>query len=102
MQLAERWIIAVLRHRRFTSLAELNEVIATLVTRLNDKPFKKLEGSRASLFRELDQPALRPLPATRYEFATWRRAKVNIDYHLLTELTHGSLLIIPRFSPVPC
>ena len=72
----------MLRHRHFTSLAQLNEVIATLVTRLNDKPFKKLEGSRASLFAELDQPALRPLPATRYEFATWRRSKVNIDYHV--------------------
>ena len=82
VQLAERWIIAVLRHRRFTSLAELNEVIAGLVTRLNDKPFKKLEGSRSSLFLELDRPVLRPLPATRYEFATWRRAKVNIDYHV--------------------
>ncbi len=82
VQLAERWIIAVLRHRRFTSLAELNEVIAELVTRINDKPFKKMEGSRASLFAELDQPALRPLPTTRYEFATWKRAKVNIDYHV--------------------
>ncbi|HUY43797.1 MAG TPA: IS21 family transposase [Acidimicrobiales bacterium] len=80
--LAERWIIAVLRHRRFTSLAQLNELIASLVTRLNDKPFKKLEGSRASLFSELDAPALRPLPAQRYEFATWRLAKVNIDYHV--------------------
>ncbi|MGC2174561.1 MAG: IS21 family transposase [Acidimicrobiales bacterium] len=80
--LAERWIIAVLRHRRFTSLAELNEVIAGLVERLNTRPFKKLEGSRASLFAELDQPALRALPPTRYEFATWRLAKVNIDYHV--------------------
>ena len=91
VQLAERWIIAVLRHRRFTSLAELNEVIGDLVTRLNDKPFKKLEGSRASLFAELDQPALRPLPATRYEFATWRRAKVNIDYHVEVERHYYSV-----------
>lgn len=91
VQLAERWIIAVLRHRRFTSLAELNEVIAGLVTRLNDKPFKKMEGSRASLFAELDQPALRPLPATRYEFATWKRAKVNIDYHVEVERHYYSV-----------
>src|ERR1019366_1442842 len=70
--LAERWIIAVLRHRRFTSLAQLNEVIEGLVERLNTTPFKKLEGSRASLFAELDAPALRRLPPTRYEFATWR------------------------------
>jgi len=91
VQLAERWIIAVLRHRRFTSLAELNEVIAGLVTRLNDKPFKKLEGSRSSLFAELDQPVLRPLPATRYEFATWKRAKVNIDYHVEVERHYYSV-----------
>jgi hypothetical protein len=37
----------------------------------------------------LDRPALRPLPPERYEFATWRQAKVNIDYHLLTELLPG-------------
>jgi transposase len=91
VQLAERWIIAVLRHRRFTSLAELNEVIATLVTRLNEKPFKKLEGSRAALFKELDSPALRPLPAQRYEFATWRLAKVNIDYHVEVERHYYSV-----------
>jgi transposase len=89
--LAERWIIAVLRHRRFTSLAELNEVIEGLVARLNEKPFKKLEGSRASLFEELDQPALRPLPTTRYEFATWRLAKVNIDYHVEVERHYYSV-----------
>ena len=75
----------MLRHRRFTSLAELNEVITQLVKRINDKPFKKMAGSRSSLFAELDQPALRPLPATRYEFATWKRAKVNIDYHVEVE-----------------
>ena len=89
--LAERWIIAVLRHRRFTSLAELNEVIAELVERLNTKPFKKIQGSRASLFKALDQPALRPLPAQRYEFATWRLAKVNIDYHVEVERHYYSV-----------
>jgi len=41
------------------------------------------------LFEQLDRPALRPLPPERYEFATWRQAKVNIDYHLLTELLPG-------------
>ena len=82
VQLAERWIMAVLRHRHFTSLAELNEAIAGLVERVNDKPFKKLEGSRRSLFEELDRPALRALPTEPYEFATWKKARVNIDYHL--------------------
>lgn len=82
VQLVERWIIAALRKQRFTSVAQLNETIAELVELINVKPFKKMDGSRASLFHELDQPALRPLPADPYEFATWRAAKVNIDYHV--------------------
>ncbi len=80
--LAERWIMARVRNQRFRSLAEANVEIARLAEWMNDRPFKRLAGSRASVFAELDRPALRPLPATRYEFATWRRAKVNIDYHI--------------------
>ena len=85
VQIAERWIIAVLRKQRFTSLGQLNEVIGELVLKINQKPFKKMEGSRASLFTELDQPALRPLPSDPYEFASFRSAKVNIDYHVEVE-----------------
>ncbi|HEV8116129.1 MAG TPA: IS21 family transposase, partial [Acidimicrobiales bacterium] len=80
--LAERWIMARVRNERFTSLAEANVEIARLAEWMNARPFKRLAGSRASLFEELDRPALRPLPAQRYEFAAWRRAKVNIDYHV--------------------
>ncbi len=80
--IAERWILARLRNRTFFSLAELNVAIRELVDYLNRKPFKKLPGSRLSLFEEIDRPALRALPATAYEFALWPTAKVNIDYHL--------------------
>lgn len=79
---AERWIMARLRNRHFTSLGEANVAIAGLGGWVNDRPFKKLAGSRASLFAEVDRPALAPLPAMRYEFATWRRAKPSIDYHI--------------------
>lgn len=79
---AERWIMAVLRHRTFFSLAELNQAIRELLIRLNERPFKKLAGTRRSLFEQLDRPALRVLPETRYELAEWRKAKVNIDYHV--------------------
>jgi transposase len=82
VQLVERWIIMALRKERFTSLGALNERIAELVEKINNRPFKKMEGSRASVFAEIDQPALRPLPATRYDFATWTKAKVSLDYHL--------------------
>ena len=82
VQIAERWIIMRLRKERFTSLGALNERIHELVEAINTRPFKKMEGSRTSVFAEIDQPALRPLPATRYDFATWTKAKVSLDYHL--------------------
>lgn len=79
---AERWILAALRNRTFFSLAEANRAITERVAWLNDRPFRKLEGSRASLFAELDKPALRPLPPVPYEYATWKTARVSIDYHV--------------------
>lgn len=80
--LAERWIIAALRHRKFFSMAELNEAIAELVYKLNQRRFRKRDASRASLFAEVDRPALQPLPAEAYEFAQWKTVRANIDYHV--------------------
>ena len=81
----ERWIVAALRHRTFFALAEANAAIWELLERLNARQFRKLPTSRRALFETLDRPALRPLPATRYVFAEWKRARVNIDYHLALE-----------------
>jgi transposase len=80
--LAERWILARLRHHTFFSLADLNGEIRRLLALLNDRPFQKLEGCRRSLFEELDQPALQPLPVQPYEFARWKKVRPNIDYHV--------------------
>jgi len=80
--LAERWIIAALRHRKFYGLPELNEAIAELVEKLNQRPFRKREGSRASLFAELDRPASQPLPTERYILAHWKTVRASIDYHV--------------------
>lgn len=80
--LVQRWVLARLRNRRFFSLGELNRAIAELLVELNERPFKKLPGCRASAFAALDAPALKPLPATRYEISRWKSAKVNIDYHV--------------------
>lgn len=85
VQVVERWILARLRHRSFFSLPELNEAVRALLQDLNQRPFKKLPGSRQSQFESLDQPALKPLPADLYEYAEWRKARVNIDYHIDVE-----------------
>jgi transposase len=80
VQLVERWILAVLRQRTCFSLTELNREIARLLARLNERPFKKLPGSRRSWFEQLERLALRPLPSTAYEFAERKPVQVKIDY----------------------
>jgi transposase len=81
----ERWILATLRHRTFFSLAELNAAIRELLEKLNDRPFKKLPGSRREHFERLDKPALQPLPAEPYVYAEWKKARVHIDYHVAVD-----------------
>ena len=88
---AERWILAALRHRKFFSLAELNQAIRELLEKMNHRPFKKRPGCRASLFAELDRPALKPLPEQRFELRGWAEARVNIDYHVEFERHYYSV-----------
>jgi transposase len=78
----ERWILARLRNQHFFSLEEANRAISALLANLNQRPFKKLPGCRHSAFAELDRPALKALPADRYQFAEWKIARVGIDYHV--------------------
>jgi transposase len=86
VQVAQRWILARLRHDTFFSLAALNARIRELLAELNDRPMKGYGGrSRRDLFTRFDQPALRPLPAERFVYTEWRQARVNIDYHIDVE-----------------
>ena len=82
VQIVERWIMARLRHQTFFTLAALNQAISTLLAELNNRPFKKLPGTRRSQFQQLDQPVLKPLPAQPYRFVEIRQARVHIDYHV--------------------
>lgn len=92
----ERWILARLRNQRFFSLEEANRAIAVLLADLNQRPFKKLPGCRHSAFVELDRPALKALPADRYQFAEWKIARVGIDYHV--EITGHYYSVPYRFA----
>ena len=82
VQIVQRWILAALRHRSFFSLEELNEAIGYLLERLNKRSFKKLPGSRHSMFESYERPVLKPLPRTPYVYAEWKKARVHIDYHV--------------------
>ena len=90
---AQRWILATLRNRTFFCLAELNEAISELLERLNTRPFKKLEGCRRSAFESIDRPAMQPLPALRFERGEWKKATVNVDYHVAFD---------DRYYSAPC
>lgn len=80
---AQRWILARLRHETFFSLAELNARIAELLEDLNNRPRRNLGGvTRRELYERLERAVLRPLPERRYEIAEWREAKVHLDYHI--------------------
>jgi transposase len=82
VQVVQRWILARLRNRRFFSLAELNQAIRELVEQLNDRPMRGWGATRRALFEQLDRPALLELPQTPYEYADWKRCRVNLDYHI--------------------
>jgi len=82
VQVVTRWILARLRHHRFGSVYEVDRAIGELLPSLNNREFQKLPGSRASVFAQLDRPALMPLPKHRYELARFKTVKVHIDYHV--------------------
>jgi len=82
MQVVERWILARPHNRTFFGLAELNRAIHKLLQELNQRVMRHLGKSCRELFDALDRPTLKPLPAEPYQFATWKKAKVNIDYHV--------------------
>lgn len=89
--IVERWILARLRNRRFFTLADLNAAIAVLLEDLNDRPMRHVGRSRRALFEEIERSALAPLPAARFEYAEWKRAKVHPDYHVEVDKTFYSV-----------
>jgi transposase len=78
----QRWILARLRKKVFYSIHELNTAIAECLKLINDKKMRGINKSRSELYEELDRPALQSLPASRYEFAEWKKVRLHINYHI--------------------
>ena len=93
VQVMTRWVLMRLRHHRFDIVAQVDAAIAELLPSVNERPFQKLPGSRASTFAEIDAPVLMPLPSQPYELARFKTVKVHIDYHV--EL-HGHRYSVPH------
>lgn len=90
---AQRWILARLRNRVFTSIDELNLAIQELLVRMNDRPMRGHGGkSRNQLFDELDRPALKALPELPYEYSDWKLGvTVAQDYHVFYDSHYYSV-----------
>ena len=58
------------------------DAIRTCLDAVNARPMQVVGVSRRALFEHLDRPVLRPLQPRRYELATWKPCRVNIDYHV--------------------
>src|SRR5512146_2338882 len=92
-------ILAPLRNERFTSFAELNRAIALRLAGLNGRVMHSYGVSRHTLFEQVDKPALHPLPTQAFVVGQWKRAKVNLDYHIEVE---GHYYSVPyRFVQCP-
>ena len=87
----QRWILAVLRQRVFFNINDLNAAIAELLERLNTRALRKAKKSRRELFESTDRPHAKPLPQRPYEYAEWKKARVNIDYHVELERHYYSV-----------
>jgi transposase len=59
-----------------------NVAIAELLERLNNRALRKIKQSRHELFVLFDQPNALGLPQKSYQYAAWKIATVNIDYHI--------------------
>jgi hypothetical protein len=82
-----------LRQSTFFSLAECNQAITLVMQRMNERTMRHLGLSRRELFEKVERAALNDLPAEDWEFAEWRRARVNLDYHIEV---HDFLYSVPR------
>ena len=83
VQIAQRWILARLRNQRFFSIDEMNDRIAELLEDLNTRLMRRYRASRRDLFEKLERSVLKPLPTSRFSYGQWKKARVNIDYHVV-------------------
>lgn len=91
VRIIQRMLPHLARLRVF-SLDELNAEILKWLEVRNARAFQQANGVRSELFRDIEQPKLRPLPETPYVFRKWVAKKtVGIDYHLRVERHYYSV-----------
>ena len=80
----QRWILAVFRNRTFFSVDEINQAIAPLIDKYNNREIKLIGKSRYELFKE-EREHLQSLPVNRFIYKEIKIATVDISYHVQLE-----------------
>lgn len=75
-------IIARMRHYQCFSIDEYNHYLQIELKKLNAQPFQKKQGSRTSVFTEIEQNILQALPKYPYQYCTFKTAKVYANSHI--------------------
>lgn len=84
-------IIARLRNHKFFTIEQMNTCIWRELERFNHEPFQKKDGSRYSVFEEEESLFMSSLPTHPYEFAQWKMATVQLNYHVAIDYQNYSI-----------
>ena len=84
-------IIGKLRNYHFTSIFELNEKILEVLRELNARPFQKRDYSRTYVYENEEKSYLKKLPEKPFEYAVWKKAIVQYNYHVGFEHNYYSV-----------
>lgn len=82
IQIFQRWFYMRIRYKTFTSLLELNQCLKEHLTLFNQKRHRIFKRTRVDMFKD-EQPHLRSLPSSPYAVATYHRATLSRDCHLV-------------------
>jgi len=85
------WIIAALRERKFFTIQDLNEAVFEKLNAFNAREFPGRTDSRLSNYLDEEKDFMRPLPATPYEMAVWKKLTPGFNYHITFEKNYYSV-----------
>lgn len=86
VKVVTNWVIHYLADRTFATIDDLNEAVAAAVETINDRtPFRGENTSRRQWFDTSEHAELIDMPPQRWQHVTWRKAKVNRDWHIVVD-----------------
>ena len=82
IQIFQRWFYMRVRYRTFTSLVELNQCLREHLALFNRKRHRIFKRTREAMYED-ERSHLKPLPEVPYRVATYHKALLSRDCHLV-------------------